>query len=122
MTIPVHDGQNVARRGSEVAEGQILVRSGQRVDARTIGILAESGHDKILVRPKPRVVVITIGRHLVAPGMPLASRVERYDATTAMIAAAARAEGAQCYAVGLCPRMPSASARCSMTSSSGRIW
>lgn len=103
VTIPVHDGQNVARRGSEVAEGQILVRSGQRVDARTIGILAESGHDKILVRPKPRVVVITIGRHLVAPGMPLASRVERYDATTAMIAAAARAEGAQCYAVGALP-------------------
>jgi molybdopterin molybdotransferase len=100
---PAPPGLHVMQRGSEVSEGEVLVRSGRRIDARTIGVLAESGHDKILVRPRPRVVVMTIGRHLVAPGMPLSSRVERYDATTAMIAAAARADGAQCYAVGALP-------------------
>lgn len=93
-------GTNVLREGSEVAEGEVLLRSGTRVDARAIAVLAESGHDKILVRPRPRVVVMTVGPNLVAPGLALGSRADRYDATTAMIAAAARADGAQCYAVG----------------------
>ena len=63
-------------------------------------MLAEVGHDKVLVRQPPRVVVLTVGSDLVPPGLPLASRAHRYDATTSMISAAARADGARVFPAG----------------------
>jgi molybdopterin molybdotransferase len=86
--------QNLRLAGSELAEGTPLVSEGATLTPRSIAALAEVGYDKVLVRPRPRVVVITVGDHLVAPGQPLTAAYQRYDAVTALISAAA----SQCHA------------------------
>ena len=91
---------NLRLAGSDIADGTRLLRSGEVLSVGAIGMLAEAGLDKVLVRPRPRIVVATVGRDLVAPGNPLTSRAQRYDATTLLLAAAARADGAQVYPVG----------------------
>lgn len=93
--------QNLNLAGSHVADGDPLLSSGTRLDARAIGLLAEVGLDKVLARPRPRVVVLTTGADLVAPGLPLTRLTHSYDATTSLIAAAARADGAQVFPIGI---------------------
>ena len=93
--------QNLVLAGSRVADGDTLARSGATLDARMIGLLAEVGLDKVLTRPRPRVVVLSLGTDLVAPGLPLTRLTQTYDAGTALIAAAVRAEGAQVFPAGI---------------------
>ncbi len=93
-------GQHLRLAGSDIADGTRLLDQGRILDAGAIGLLAEIGLDKVLVRQPARVAVLTVGSDLVPPGLPLASRAHRYDATTALIAAAARADGARVFAAG----------------------
>lgn len=93
-------GQHLRLAGSDIADGTLLLPEGRLLDAGAIGLLAEVGHDKVLVRQPPRVVVLTVGSDLVPPGLPLASRAHRYDATTTLIAAAAKADGARVFPAG----------------------
>ena len=66
---------------------------------RDVGLLAAVGIDKVMVRPRPRVVVISTGSELVDPGLPL--RPEQiYDSNSYLIAAAAKDAGAQVFRVG----------------------
>ncbi|MFT4218320.1 MAG: molybdopterin molybdotransferase MoeA [Micropruina sp.] len=97
---PVAAGEHLRLAGSDLADGTRLLERGRLLDAGAIGLLAEIGLDKVLVRQSPRVAVLTIGADLVPPGLPLASRAHRYDATTSLIAAAARTDGAQVFAAG----------------------
>ncbi|MGC4153804.1 MAG: molybdopterin molybdotransferase MoeA [Propionicimonas sp.] len=89
--------------GARIADGDLLLASGTVLDARAIGLLAEVGIDKVLARPKPRVVVASIGADLVDPGLPLERLNQVYDAGTPLIAAAARADGAQVFPIGILP-------------------
>ena len=100
VRVAVAAGQHVRAAGSDIADGTLLLRAGRLLDAGAIGVLAEIGHDKVLVRQQPRVVVLTVGSNLVPPGLPLASRAHRYDATTTLISAAAKADGARVFAAG----------------------
>lgn len=92
-------GEFVRRQGSDVARGDVLMRRGQRVDARTIGLLAGAGIDKVLARPRPRVVVVSTGKELVEPGCPLTAPGTLYDANSHLVAAAAAATGCQVWRV-----------------------
>ena len=96
---PVVAGEYVRRRGSDVTEGTMLMHRGQRMDARTIGLLAGAGIDKVLARPRPRVVVVSTGAELVEPGRRLQRPGQIHDANGYMIAAAAKAEGCQVWRV-----------------------
>jgi len=93
--------QNLRLAGSELADGTPLLRAGELLTPRSVGVLAEVGLDKVLARPRPRVVVFTVGELLVAPGMALTAPQQRYDAATALITAAARADGATVYPLGI---------------------
>lgn len=97
---PVATGQHVRPAGSDIADGSLLLERGHLVDSGAAGLLAEVGLDKVLVRQTPRVAVLTVGADLVAPGLPLTSRTQHYDATTTLISAAARADGAQVFPAG----------------------
>jgi molybdopterin molybdotransferase len=99
--VPVSSGQHVRRRGEDVEEGELLLKTDHQLDARSIGLLAAIGMDKVLVRPRPRVAVISTGSELVEPGQPLNALDQIYDSNSYMIAAAARSAGAQVYRVGL---------------------
>lgn len=94
-------GQNLSLRGALLSEGTKLLSAGTDLDARAIGLLAEVGLDKVLVRPKPRIVVLSYGEGLIAPGQPLTSLNQRYASGTAMVSTLARSAGATVYPLEL---------------------
>jgi molybdopterin molybdotransferase len=94
-------GQQIRRRGEDVEAGSQLFSAGDQLGPRDIGLLAAIGLDKVLVRPRPRVVVIATGSELVEPGLPLNGNEQIYDSNSYLLAAAAKAAGAQVFRVGL---------------------
>ncbi len=51
-------------------------RAGTFLGAAQIGLLAAVGKDRVKVRPRPRVVVISTGRELVEPGLAAGARAD----------------------------------------------
>ncbi|MDQ7992489.1 MAG: gephyrin-like molybdotransferase Glp [Propionicimonas sp.] len=99
--------QELVLAGSRISDGDLLLGNGSVLDARAIGLLAEVGIDKVLARPKPRVVVASLGAELVDPGLPLERLHQVYDTGTPLVAALARADGAQVFPIGILPSDPS---------------
>ncbi len=93
-------GQHIRRVGEDIETGAQLFRDGDQLGVRDIGLLAGIGRDKVLVRPRPRVVVISTGSELVDPGLSLDSEQQIFDSNSYMLAAAAKAAGAQVFRIG----------------------
>ena len=97
------EGQAVA--GEDVQPGDVAVRSGAFIGSAQVGLLAAVGRDKVLVHPKPRLSIISVGDELVdvsrSPGPG-----QVYDVNSFALAAAARDAGAEVNRVGIAPRDP----------------
>lgn len=89
--------ENRSVRGATLSDGTLLLKADTVLDPLAIGLLAEVGLDKVLVRPRPRVVVLGVGDGLVEPGLPITGIGQGYAAGPALIAACARADGATVY-------------------------
>ncbi len=92
-------GSGIQLQGSDIAVGEIVLSLNQRIGARQIGLLAGLGIDKVFARPKARVVVISVDE--VSARLGKSSTGYSMDANSFMLAAAARATGAQVWRVGL---------------------
>ncbi|MDN5725001.1 MAG: molybdopterin molybdotransferase MoeA [Propionibacteriales bacterium] len=95
------EGQHIRRQGEDLQAGTKIFSDGDQLQARSIGLLAAIGLDKVMVRPRPRVVVIATGSELVEPGTGLSRPDQIYDSNSYMLAAAAKETGAQVFRVGL---------------------
>ncbi len=93
-------GQFVRPTGEDVTVGQSLLQAGLRLGPRHIGLLAAAGLDRVRVRPRPRVVVISTGSELVEPGRPPGFG-QVSDANSYALTAAALDVGAVAYRVGI---------------------
>lgn len=72
LSTDVRPGQNVRRRGSDIAPGEQIAIAGQRVDPALCMVLAALGAERVDVRRKPRVAILSTGSELVAdPSLPL---------------------------------------------------
>lgn len=71
FTQPIRPGQNIRRRGEDIAVGQTVLRAGSRLSAAALGVAASVGQASLSVYRQPRVAVLTTGDELVAPGQPL---------------------------------------------------
>ncbi|MGL5406628.1 MAG: molybdopterin molybdotransferase MoeA [Propionibacteriaceae bacterium] len=100
VTKSVVAGQGVRVAGSDITASETLLRKGDRLDARIVGLLASAGIDRVMARPRPRVVVLATGTGLVEPGESLTHDWDSYDATSYLLAAAVRDLGAEVYRVG----------------------
>lgn len=100
VTRPVQTGDYVRRTGEDVQPGDVAVRSGAFIGAAQVGLLAAVGRDRVLVHPKPRLSIISVGAELVdvartpGPG-------QVYDVNSFALAAAARDAGAEVHRVGI---------------------
>lgn len=98
ITTPVTHGTYIRRAGGDVAAGDVVLSAGTYLGAAQIGLLAAVGRDRVTVRPKPRVVVISTGSELIEPGFPLAPG-QITDSNSFTLTAAAREAGAIAYRV-----------------------
>jgi molybdopterin molybdotransferase len=90
---PVAAGNALRHRGDDVAQGVTLLTARTRVGPVQLALLAAAGQGEVLVRPRPRVAVVSTGNELAEPGTPLVpGRI--WESNSFMLAAAARAAGA----------------------------
>ena len=91
---PVKPGDNIRRRGEDIARGGVLLESGQRLDARHIALLAGQGYADVAVFSRVRIAVISTGDELRQAGESL-DDAEIYDSNRETVMALARAAGAE---------------------------
>jgi putative molybdopterin biosynthesis protein len=99
---PVTAGQFVAFAGSDLARGETVLRAGQRLTSREIGMLAAVGRATIEVCRKPRVAIISTGDEIVALGQPIHAGAV-YDSNAAILAAAVEEIGGLAKHFGIGP-------------------
>jgi molybdopterin molybdotransferase len=63
-------GRFIRPAGLDFREGQVLLRAGERLDARRLALAAAMGHAELPVRRRPRVAILATGDELVRPGEP----------------------------------------------------
>ncbi|WP_262379625.1 molybdopterin molybdotransferase MoeA [Nonomuraea sp. PA05] len=68
-------GRHVRRRGEDVPEGTVVLGAGAVVTPVALGLAAALGHDTLLVRPRPQVLVLVTGDEVVHEGLPGPGRV-----------------------------------------------
>jgi putative molybdopterin biosynthesis protein len=84
---PLTGGENVSYASTDVARGETVLRSGQRLTSREIGVLAALGRSECPVFRRPRVAIFSTGNEIVAPGASLRPGAV-YDSNAAIIGAA----------------------------------
>lgn len=100
VTRPLAPGDNVSFAGTDIAKGETVLRAGQLLTSREIGVLAAIGRADVLVYCRPRVAIISTGNELVAPGAPLPVGAI-YDSNAATIAAAVEELGCTAVQLGI---------------------
>lgn len=98
-------GQHIRRAGEDVRAGETVLTAGTHLGAVQVGLAAAAGRSRLVVRPQPRVVVVSTGSELVEPGEPLGpGRIS--DSNSPALTAAAIEAGAIAYRVGIVPDDP----------------
>ena len=98
-------GQAVRLAGGDAKAGEVLVTAGTMLRPMHIAVIAAAGRGTVLVRPRPRVVVLSTGSELAEPGTPIIpGRI--WDSNSFMIAAAAREAGCLAYRQAIVPDNP----------------
>jgi len=93
-------GRNVRAKGIDFAQGDVLLRKGQRLSDRDVMLAAAMNHARLSVHRKPRVAVLGTGDELVPPGGSPKSDEIVYSNGFAL-ASLARTEGAEVHDLGI---------------------
>ncbi|HSV64813.1 MAG TPA: gephyrin-like molybdotransferase Glp [Mycobacteriales bacterium] len=99
---PPAPGAYVRRTGEDVQAGDTAIGLGAPIGPAQVGLLAAVGRERVLVRPRPRVVVVSTGSELVDVGQ-RPGPGELIDANSYLLAAASRDAGAEVYRAGIVP-------------------
>jgi putative molybdopterin biosynthesis protein len=96
----VAPGQFISFAGSDIARGETVLRRGQLLTSREIGMLAAVGTAAVGVWRRPRIAIVSTGDELVAPGQPLPPGMV-YDSNAAILAAAVAEAGGLAVPLGI---------------------
>ncbi|MDL5157557.1 molybdopterin molybdotransferase MoeA [Actinomycetospora termitidis] len=90
----VDAGQSVRRAGDDVTAGQVVLTAGTVLGPAQIGLAAAVGAPELTVHRRPRVLVLSTGSELVAPGEPL-RHGQIHESNGPMLAAAVEDAGGE---------------------------
>jgi putative molybdopterin biosynthesis protein len=97
---PASAGQFIAFAGSDLARGETVLRAGQILTSRAIGMLAAVGCAAVEVWRRPRVAIVSTGDEIIAPGEPMRPGAV-YDSNAAILAAAVEEAGGVSCPLGI---------------------
>lgn len=93
-------GDNIRRKGEDIARGARLVVAGTRLQARHIGLLAGNGYASVAVRRRVRIGIFSTGDELATTDSAFGA-ASIFDANSPMLAALCRALGAEVTDLGV---------------------
>ncbi|HEY1328743.1 MAG TPA: molybdopterin biosynthesis protein [Casimicrobiaceae bacterium] len=96
----VAPGDNVSYAGTDIAKGETVLRAGQLLTSREIGVLAAIGLAEVAVYRRPRVAILSTGDEIVAPGERLRPGAV-YDSNAAIVGAAVEELGGKAVHLGI---------------------
>jgi molybdopterin molybdotransferase len=99
---PIRKGSNIRRRGEDFAEGETLLRRGQRLDIQHLALLSAQGYSSIKALRRPRIAIVSTGDEVRRPGEPLGDACV-YDSNLPMLMAIARRAGCEPHDGGRLP-------------------
>jgi molybdopterin molybdotransferase len=99
---PVQSGECVRRAGEDLPAGAPALGAGAALGPQQLALLAAIGRDRVTVRPRPRVLVISTGSELIDVGHK-PSFGEVTDSNSYLVTAAARDAGADARRIGIVP-------------------
>jgi molybdopterin molybdotransferase len=85
-------GQNIGKRGADIAAGDRMIASGDLLLPGRVGALAAIGCADVEVFAKPRVAILSTGNEVIEPGQPL-SAGQIYDVNRYTLGAIVTAHG-----------------------------
>ncbi len=103
----VLEGRHIRRAGSDMRQGDVLLRAGTHVSPAAIAVLAASGHARVTVHRRPRVAIVATGDELTPIGEPLGP-ASIPDSNSESIAAQVIAAGAEAVRLGIAVDDPDA--------------
>ncbi len=92
-------GGYIRRAGEDLAQGSLAVARGSIVTPRNLALIASCDRATVPTRPRPRVVVMSTGSELVAPGSAVAFG-QVVDCNSYLLAAAVAQAGCEVVRVG----------------------
>lgn len=93
-------GENVSKKGEDVAKGEVAVKAGTRLKPHHLGLIAALGRSHIPVYEKPKVAILATGNELVEVGQtPKEDQI--YEANRLVIASLCRELGAEPVDLGI---------------------
>lgn len=102
VNVDVVPGEFIRRRGCDLAEGQKVLGSGERIRPTTIALLASQGFADVTVGGQVNAAVVSTGDEVVTPGSKL-DRGQIYDSNSVLLQALVQNCGACVKSAEHCP-------------------
>jgi molybdopterin molybdotransferase len=94
---PAYSKANIAQKGEDIKEGELILRQGSVLDPGKIGVLASQGISRIRVYEKPKVAILPTGEEVSEIGKGL-KRGQIYDINSHTLSSVVRGNG--CISIG----------------------
>lgn len=98
----VPKGKNVARAGEDVKKGQRVLQAGTVIGAAQMGMIASTGRSRVKVGIRPKVLVLSTGSEVLAPGKEIKPG-HIYDSNGYSLIGQAVSRGADARFLGIAP-------------------